>query len=158
MPKGIYQRSGLCPKCGLAERHVGPTGKKFGYCQKCHNELSLKRHREHPEEHRNMHLKSKYGLSPEEFADILVFQNGRCAICKTAEPRDNRNRWCVDHNHQTKEVRGILCDPCNVILGYHERLGIPVAKEFLDYLQNPPARSVLKREQKVLLFAAKGAK
>ncbi len=42
-------------------------------------------------------------------------QNGLCAICY--KPQWNNQALVVDHDHQTLEVRGLLCTPCNTILG-----------------------------------------
>lgn len=41
-------------------------------------------------------------------------QDGRCYIC------DSKARLCVDHNHDTGEVRKLLCDRCNTQLGIIE--------------------------------------
>jgi hypothetical protein len=64
--------------------------------------------------HRSRWLK-KYGLTVEDFDRILQEQNGRCAICGSDDPR-YRN-WCVDHDHETGAVRGLLCILCNSGLG-----------------------------------------
>lgn len=63
---------------------------------------------------RAAHLLKSYGISVEEFNRRLEAQGGMCAICrnKIAEPR-----VAVDHDHQTKEVRGLLCKKCNMALG-----------------------------------------
>ena len=57
-------------------------------------------------------LKHKYGLTHEDYERMYQAQDGRCAICK--QPFDN---LCVDHNHKTGRVRGLLCVPCNAALG-----------------------------------------
>lgn len=61
-------------------------------------------------------LKSKYGLTPEQFAALLAAQDFKCAICMTDDP-GSRGRFFVDHCHDTKEVRGLLCHQCNTALG-----------------------------------------
>jgi hypothetical protein len=56
----------------------------------------------------------KYGLTPEGFDALLASQGGRCAICRSKSPKSVRNgTWCVDHDHVTGQVRGLLCSPCN---------------------------------------------
>jgi len=58
----------------------------------------------------------KYGLAPGEFEKMWKKQKGRCACCgKRAK------RLIVDHDHQTNEVRGLLCYRCNMGLGHYER-------------------------------------
>jgi Recombination endonuclease VII len=65
---------------------------------------------------RRKHELKKYGLTQEEFENLLTCQSGRCAICTTNDP--NYNGWCVDHCHLTGKVRGILCHKCNIMLGF----------------------------------------
>lgn len=57
-------------------------------------------------------LKMKYNLTLEEYDTILHRQGGCCAICKRVA-----QKWDVDHDHQSKVVRGVLCHPCNLMLG-----------------------------------------
>jgi len=70
---------------------------------------------------RDWTLQSKYKLSREQHAAILKKQGGRCAICgcDKAHPKtDRRIALHVDHCHETKVVRGLLCAGCNRGLGY----------------------------------------
>jgi hypothetical protein len=60
----------------------------------------------------------KYGLTPEGFDAILALQGDRCAICRSKSPKSARNgTWCVDHDHVTGQVRGLLCNLCNRAVG-----------------------------------------
>lgn len=69
--------------------------------------------------HRWAHLASRYGVTPESIEQMMVDQNGGCAICrrllagKGLEPDSPQ----VDHDHATGQVRAILCRPCNTALG-----------------------------------------
>lgn len=56
-------------------------------------------------------LKRKYGLSEENFDRMVREQGGRCALCNEPE------KLCVDHDHETGQVRALLCRPCNIALG-----------------------------------------
>ena len=58
----------------------------------------------------------KYGITIEEYEILLAEQNGCCAICLVVTGSDGK-RLSVDHNHETGEVRGLLCDNCNTGLG-----------------------------------------
>lgn len=59
-------------------------------------------------------LKRRFGLSLKDYDDMLLAQNGVCAICGG---RDKNRRLAVDHCHHTGRVRGLLCRDCNVSLG-----------------------------------------
>ena len=75
----------------------------------------------HPELARRNQRKHKYGLTHEQFEQMKERQNGVCAICKQPETHVKRGRVCelsVDHNHDTGEVRGLLCNNCNRALGF----------------------------------------
>ena len=64
---------------------------------------------------RKSHLKRKFGLTQAEYDELLVLQDGGCAIC--GELPGERVSLHVDHDHATGEVRGILCMRCNNALG-----------------------------------------
>lgn len=60
-----------------------------------------------------------YGLTPESYGAMVTTQNGGCAICGATSPgRKGSGRLLIDHCHDTGVVRGLLCHPCNAILGY----------------------------------------
>ncbi len=58
----------------------------------------------------------KYGLTQEQYDQLLASQDGRCATCGTDEP--GAKGWCIDHCHKGGHVRALLCSRCNVILGW----------------------------------------
>ena len=67
---------------------------------------------------RKSNLKRLYGLTIEDYDGMLIAQNGVCAICKEGP---SEFRLAVDHNHETGAIRGLLCNSCNVRLGWFER-------------------------------------
>jgi len=70
------------------------------------------------EKHRRMKYKRKYNITLEERDKLVEKQNYRCAICKMPEEEGWIKRLVVDHCHVTGKVRGMLCQRCNLVLGY----------------------------------------
>lgn len=73
------------------------------------------------------HLKKKYNITPELYDKMLKNQNGLCLICQKPEtfiePKGTSNelrRLCVDHDHKTGKIRGLLCSRCNKSIGQME--------------------------------------
>jgi Recombination endonuclease VII len=58
-----------------------------------------------------------YGLSQEQWDRLVALQGNRCAVCKTTQPGGRGERWHIDHDHVTGQVRGLLCQLCNVGIG-----------------------------------------
>lgn len=77
-----------------------------------------------PDQYRSAMLLGRYGIDEGEYQRLLAAQGGVCAVCK--QPPRHRNsagdiqRLHVDHNHETGEVRGLLCLTCNRDLGIIE--------------------------------------
>lgn len=74
---------------------------------------------------RNAHYLRKYGITIEDYEIILEEQGGVCAICKREERAKTKRKGhmrplSVDHCHTSLEVRGLLCNNCNVGLGTFE--------------------------------------
>lgn len=70
---------------------------------------------------RDKYMRRKYGLSMERYQELLQEQGGVCAICGRVERRRTKfgEVWglVVDHDHETGELRGLLCGDCNVAIG-----------------------------------------
>ena len=65
------------------------------------------------------HYEYKFNLTMEEVDELLSIKD--CEICGTELIRGCKkhpDRACVDHDHTTKEIRGVLCNSCNLLLGY----------------------------------------
>jgi Recombination endonuclease VII len=60
--------------------------------------------------------KHKYGITTDQRDALFVAQGGVCAACGDAHP-GSKSGWHTDHDHLTGKVRGILCQPCNHMLG-----------------------------------------
>jgi len=57
-----------------------------------------------------------YGITQEQYEALILKQNGKCAICEIG--LDMGKRTCIDHCHNSKKVRGILCWSCNTAIGH----------------------------------------
>lgn len=113
-----------CPVCQLIRpRHDFPKRSSGGSSSRCFDCQAV----------------SKYGISSVEFNKILASQGGVCAICESnilffSRNKDAFNKLCVDHDHETGEIRGLLCLRCNVGLGvFRDSSSLLVrAAEYLD--------------------------
>jgi len=60
----------------------------------------------------------KYGITPEQYNEMLLKQDGKCAICRSVDSKSARTtNMAVDHDHTTSKVRGLLCNDCNIAIG-----------------------------------------
>ena len=76
-------------------------------------------------------LRKLYGVSLEQYDEMLEEQDGVCKICGGINP--NGVRLAVDHNHDTGEIRGLLCSRCNLRIGWIEN-NLSVIGKMLNYL------------------------
>jgi hypothetical protein len=88
---------------------------------------------------KNVNLKMRFDLTLEEYNLMLDAQGGVCKICTMPETTRKNNSdevrmLCVDHDHNTGKIRGLLCNRCNRALGHYEATK-PRAEEFEKYLQ-----------------------
>ena len=73
---------------------------------------------------RDTYLRANYGISIEDYEKMFAEQKGLCFVCNRPESRRAKSGVLmaldVDHNHQTGEVRKLLCHGCNVSIGFLE--------------------------------------
>lgn len=130
-----------CKACNLAaqaaKRHADPRPNR---------ERALRWNRDNPERvaakaaayrvsgkkrisDRRSHLKRRFGLTLDQYDEMLQSQGGGCALCNRL-PRPGKALH-VDHDHETGRVRGLLCFTCNNALGDFEddpaRLGAAIS-------------------------------
>lgn len=82
---------------------------KQGRCKPCHNDRG--HHNNYSENRRKWNLFTKYGISVEQYEELLLRQGGVCKIC--GNECSSGRRLSVDHCHETGRVRGLLCVNCN---------------------------------------------
>ncbi|HET9967270.1 MAG TPA: endonuclease VII domain-containing protein [Streptosporangiaceae bacterium] len=82
-----------------------------------------------------------YGITPEQYEAVRAAQDGRCAICRTAE-WTGKGKWPhTDHDHVTGAFRGILCGNCNTGIGMlgHDPARLRAAADYLERAMTVPA-------------------
>jgi hypothetical protein len=83
-----------------------------------------------------------YGLTEEQYVELWEQCGGRCPLCGRKFAR--HRPACIDHDHRTWEVRGLLCGPCNYQVGVlHDNLSWLEAAA--RYLRTPPTLQLWKR-------------
>lgn len=85
---------------------------------------------------RKSRLRTKFGVTIEQYDEMLRAQGGRCAIC--LDLPSSKRRLAIDHNHQTGAVRGLLCGQCNTMLG-KSRDSIEILLKGVGYLSRETA-------------------
>ncbi len=121
-----------CHRCG---KNKGPAYRDKKYCYRCtyavKSDAATKAHR--------ARIAKVYGIAPDDYDRLYFAQDGRCAICRRATGKTRR--LSVDHDHKTGRVRGLLCRPCNDVLG-HARDEPEFFTRAYQYLDNPPFDSL----------------
>jgi len=122
-------RTRACSICG---------GDKEGtvnrYCAKCERDYKKKKREKDPagvlRKERGYFFKRTYGITLDEYDELLAKQRGVCDCCKEAPRNTNQKdkHLYVDHDHATGKVRGLLCHRCNIMLGN--------ARENIETLEN----------------------
>ena len=79
------------------------------------------------------YFKRNYGITFLDYKNKEDFQNNLCAICNKPEPKQNV-RLSIDHNHETGEVRDLLCSYCNTSLGML-RENISIMENMIKYIK-----------------------
>lgn len=108
----------FCRICGVYKEKKHFYRKNATVCRPCANKETTLWQKNNPEAvkriKRRVKLKEKYGLSEDQYQEMLSKQNNLCAICSKPHTRRNFN---VDHCHSTGKIRGLLCDKCNLGIG-----------------------------------------
>lgn len=84
-------------------------------CRECDNKQRKERKQREkerdPDAWRDKYLKKTYGISLQDYNEMVTDQGGLCWIC------EQESDLVVDHDHETEKVRGLLCNLCNTSLG-----------------------------------------
>ena len=141
-----------CGKCGLtkplaSDFYKAPTGTYRRTCKACVMAGNTARSAQ-PDaayKQRQYHLKGLYGITPEQYEELLQAQGGTCAICSKPP---TKMRLSIDHDHLEGHIRGLLCTYCNLrVIG--KTRDADLYRRAADYLDNPPAKRVLPEDHRV---------
>ena len=128
-PQGhVVERSTSGHSCVQCQRERRKTSrrenpekeKKYNENQKTRMRDLYKNSEDHRNKVRNDSFQRHYGLSIEEYEALVKKQKGKCQVCGVHESEQKKKRLAVDHSHKTKEIRGLLCQDCNLMLGQFE--------------------------------------
>ena len=95
---------------------------------------------------RQAYLLRRFGITEEQYEELLNKQDGRCAVCLRHQS-DFSRRMAVDHNHKTGEIRGLLCNFCNHrVVGKHN--DSELLRRAADYLERTTGWRVPQRKRR----------
>lgn len=155
-PAVLEKKCGRCKEVLGHQNFGSASGSSDGlqkWCRECRSKYDsdnrdsiTRRAREarqaKPEEYRRFRsLASKcrdYGISVSEYDEMLASQSGVCAICR--KECKSGKRLSIDHNHETGEVRGLLCGKCNSVIGYADDC-ISTLRAAIEYLRGQGGES-----------------
>lgn len=100
----------ICIECGLDFPRPGTFGPLRVRCAECKAVHLVRRQRASGMRRRL----ATYGITLEQYEEMLANQDGSCAICRSDWSSKGPN---IDHDHSTGEVRGLLCQACNQAIG-----------------------------------------
>jgi hypothetical protein len=109
----------FCPRCETVktlEDFVTNGRSLASYCRPCWREWQSTYYRENKDRMRRQAIARTYGITLEELEELERRSGNRCMVCDATAEEDGRN-LCVDHDHDTGKVRGLLCHPCNSAAG-----------------------------------------
>lgn len=98
-------------ECIVCKSTTGKFDPRSRKCKRCHNYLV------------------RYGITSIDVDKMYQEQNSSCKLCKREielYSRKKINSAYVDHRHETGKVRGLLCLPCNSMIGYFETMNIQI--------------------------------
>ncbi len=93
---------------------------------------ALTRSAEKGHKRRDYEYRRKFGITLIQYNTLFAQQNGCCAICGVHQT-EIRRRFAVDHSHVTSEVRGLLCNRCNLAMGMFED-DLELLRNVVNYL------------------------
>lgn len=125
-PTRKVKSRGLCGSC--YDKILRAENPEYAARQKANTEAWVEQHKarskelqkqwnqKHGPEYGHVKKLRSYGITPQDYEHMLKVQEGRCNICRKSPDKDKRLH--IDHNHDTGQVRGLLCFRCNFGLSF----------------------------------------
>lgn len=120
-----------CKQAKSFDQYYKHHTNKDGYSGKCKTCRKL--------EVRNNKLQVNYGITSNDYQNLLILQDSRCGICNDYETIGRT--FAVDHCHKTGSVRGLLCFNCNTALGKFKDSPALLLR-IADYLSKKPYKEI----------------
>lgn len=134
-----------CKRCRLSlPKSAFRTGAKT--CSDCNATKRQKYHADVERSRRRVYgyNLTRYGLTLEDYDVLLTAQGSGCALCGATESGRNRDgsprRLHVDHDHETGDVRSLLCSRCNALVGWMEKSDAELIARAQRYLEEGTLR------------------
>lgn len=136
MLRGLKMKQ--CSSCNQekpqSEFYSHPAGADglYAKCKQCKLQIGQAWYRDNKPKRRKQDLYYQYGLTPEQYDELVLAQDGVCAICHKI--CKSGKALSVDHDHTSGQVRGLLCTKCNTALGMldDDRILLERALAYLD--------------------------
>lgn len=137
MPSGIYKhKKGTIPWNKGLTKEISQSlmlvsqKKAYCHCGKGPHEKPMAncstKHRERYDFYRHQVIAKRRGITIEE---VKTLWRRPCAICGKIRGVG------IDHSHKTGAIRGVLCSPCNLLVGLIEKSLTKIAKKAVEYLE-----------------------
>lgn len=113
-----------CPKCGGTKpltdfsKNKSRRDGRDVWCKACAKTARVY----NPKVARAQNIK-RYGITLQDYEDLLCMCDAKCMVCgqTASEHKQHTGKFlCVDHDHITGKVRGLLCHRCNLVVGRME--------------------------------------
>ena len=106
------------PVCKHGHPRVPDNITECGHCRTCGNLRGKVDKAKHPAREKHIWLRYKYGIGLPEWEEKRLKQDNKCVLCGVEFSYETKSTTpCVDHNHETEQIRELLCDCCNKGLG-----------------------------------------
>lgn len=129
----------ICNRCSIElvnpeNWHPSAAKRRWLICKQCANTRQNEWSKNNPDKVHKRNNEKKYGVSYEQYQDMLHKQNSVCAICGGSETHRSKKNLSIDHCHISNKIRGLLCSECNTGLGKFKD-DVSLLQKAVEYLR-----------------------